>query len=390
MGSRRASRCRCGPPDRSRRRRRRGRGEGSLLARASHARGEPDEAPVHEEAHGDEVCPRERGGEDDEGEEPGRGGAARRPGRAAGSRGAARARRRSRGGARGRREEQLAADGAPDRSEHGRGRYNPADECLDERPARRLSRTASRPGPRARPRLWDALNLGSAVGDEPGRVEENWRRLEAATGLAFARVRQVHGTRVVRCGRDAPRRRQTRSCPSRRASRRASRWRIACRCSSRTRGRRRRRDPRRLARHHRARGRGGCSRARAGGRGRLAPPRRRGPVDGPCCYEALLARRSVPRAARGGRPPRRRGAAARSVAREPPRARGGRRAHRARPRSRPVHLASESSSSRTGATRDGPDGKWASSHPHLAAQRTLAAICGGQARDPSLTGGPLS
>ena len=41
------------------------------LASASHARGEPDEAPVHEEAHGDEVRPRERGGEDDEGEEPG-------------------------------------------------------------------------------------------------------------------------------------------------------------------------------------------------------------------------------------------------------------------------------------------------------------------------------
>jgi len=50
----------------------------------------------------------------------------------------------------------------------------------------------------ASPPPWDALNLGSAVGDEPGRVEENWRRLEAATGLVFARVRQVHGTRVVR------------------------------------------------------------------------------------------------------------------------------------------------------------------------------------------------
>jgi polyphenol oxidase len=50
----------------------------------------------------------------------------------------------------------------------------------------------------ASPPPWDGLNLGGAVGDDPGRVEENWRRLEAATGLAFARVRQVHGTRVVR------------------------------------------------------------------------------------------------------------------------------------------------------------------------------------------------
>lgn len=47
------------------------------------------------------------------------------------------------------------------------------------------------------PSPWRSLNLGGAVGDEAGRVEENWRRLEAATGLAFARVRQVHGARVV-------------------------------------------------------------------------------------------------------------------------------------------------------------------------------------------------
>ena len=45
---------------------------------------------------------------------------------------------------------------------------------------------------------FDSLNLGGRVGDEPGRVAENWRRLEAATGLRFARVRQVHGARVVR------------------------------------------------------------------------------------------------------------------------------------------------------------------------------------------------
>jgi len=47
------------------------------------------------------------------------------------------------------------------------------------------------------PPPWDSLNLGRLVGDEPGRVAENWRRLEAATGLGFARVRQVHGTHVV-------------------------------------------------------------------------------------------------------------------------------------------------------------------------------------------------
>lgn len=48
------------------------------------------------------------------------------------------------------------------------------------------------------PAPWDSLNLGGAVGDAPERVEENWRRLEVATGLGFARVRQVHGARVVR------------------------------------------------------------------------------------------------------------------------------------------------------------------------------------------------
>ncbi len=50
----------------------------------------------------------------------------------------------------------------------------------------------------ASPAPWDSLNLGGAVGDAPERVAENWRRLEAATGLGFARVRQVHGVRVVR------------------------------------------------------------------------------------------------------------------------------------------------------------------------------------------------
>jgi YfiH family protein len=47
------------------------------------------------------------------------------------------------------------------------------------------------------PPPWDALNLGRSVGDVPERVAENWRRLEDATGLGFARVRQVHGTRLV-------------------------------------------------------------------------------------------------------------------------------------------------------------------------------------------------
>ncbi len=45
---------------------------------------------------------------------------------------------------------------------------------------------------------YDALNLGGAVGDEPGRVARNWALLERETGLSFARVRQVHGARVVR------------------------------------------------------------------------------------------------------------------------------------------------------------------------------------------------
>jgi purine-nucleoside/S-methyl-5'-thioadenosine phosphorylase / adenosine deaminase len=45
---------------------------------------------------------------------------------------------------------------------------------------------------------FDTLNLGGQVGDAPERVAENWARLERATGLRFARVRQVHGTRAVR------------------------------------------------------------------------------------------------------------------------------------------------------------------------------------------------
>jgi YfiH family protein len=51
---------------------------------------------------------------------------------------------------------------------------------------------------------WDGANLGGAVGDDPAHVAENWRRLEAATGLTFARVRQVHGARAVRLDAAGP------------------------------------------------------------------------------------------------------------------------------------------------------------------------------------------
>jgi len=48
---------------------------------------------------------------------------------------------------------------------------------------------------------WDSLNLGTGVGDAPGEVAENWRRLSQATGLAFALVRQVHGDSVIHVDR---------------------------------------------------------------------------------------------------------------------------------------------------------------------------------------------
>ncbi len=44
---------------------------------------------------------------------------------------------------------------------------------------------------------FDSLNLGDRVEDAPETVAENWRLLEQAAGLGFARVRQVHGARVV-------------------------------------------------------------------------------------------------------------------------------------------------------------------------------------------------
>jgi hypothetical protein len=44
---------------------------------------------------------------------------------------------------------------------------------------------------------FQSLNLSATVGDDAESVRENWERLRRATGLAFARVRQVHGCRVV-------------------------------------------------------------------------------------------------------------------------------------------------------------------------------------------------
>jgi YfiH family protein len=44
---------------------------------------------------------------------------------------------------------------------------------------------------------FDTLNFGDLVEDAPEAVAENWRRLEQATGLGFARVRQVHGALVI-------------------------------------------------------------------------------------------------------------------------------------------------------------------------------------------------
>jgi copper oxidase (laccase) domain-containing protein len=43
---------------------------------------------------------------------------------------------------------------------------------------------------------FEAANLGGSVGDDPRAVEANWDALRRETGLAFARVRQVHGDRV--------------------------------------------------------------------------------------------------------------------------------------------------------------------------------------------------
>jgi YfiH family protein len=48
---------------------------------------------------------------------------------------------------------------------------------------------------------YESLNLGGSVGDDPAHVAANWTRLRAATGLGFARVKQVHGCQVVRADR---------------------------------------------------------------------------------------------------------------------------------------------------------------------------------------------
>src|SRR3990170_6408645 len=49
----------------------------------------------------------------------------------------------------------------------------------------------------ASPAPFDSLNLGGSVGDDAAHVVANWSRLGEATGLSFARVRQVHGNRVA-------------------------------------------------------------------------------------------------------------------------------------------------------------------------------------------------
>jgi len=51
---------------------------------------------------------------------------------------------------------------------------------------------------------YQSLNLGESVGDDPACVAENWARLRRACGLDFARLRQVHGNRVVRAERAGP------------------------------------------------------------------------------------------------------------------------------------------------------------------------------------------
>jgi YfiH family protein len=61
------------------------------------------------------------------------------------------------------------------------------------------------------PAPWDSLNLGTHVGDDPVRVQENRARLQAALeSIAPAQppqwLNQVHGTRVVEAEPDAGRR----------------------------------------------------------------------------------------------------------------------------------------------------------------------------------------
>ena len=44
---------------------------------------------------------------------------------------------------------------------------------------------------------FESLNLGDGVGDDTTSVERNWSTLQREAGVSFARVRQVHGDRVV-------------------------------------------------------------------------------------------------------------------------------------------------------------------------------------------------
>lgn len=59
----------------------------------------------------------------------------------------------------------------------------------------------SRAGGVSRP-PYDALNLGSAVGDEPAAVAENRRRVERWAGAPLVVATQVHGARAVRVDAD--------------------------------------------------------------------------------------------------------------------------------------------------------------------------------------------
>jgi YfiH family protein len=49
---------------------------------------------------------------------------------------------------------------------------------------------------------YDTLNLGAGVGDDPAAVRENRARFAAALNAAPVYLKQVHGARVVRIGRD--------------------------------------------------------------------------------------------------------------------------------------------------------------------------------------------
>jgi YfiH family protein len=191
----------------------------------------------------------------------------------------------------------------------------------------------------ASPPPWDALNLGAAVGDDQGRVEENWRRLRDATGLVFARVRQVHGTRVVRAGAATE--------PAEEADAVVSVATGVAACVSVA-------DcvPVLLADPEG----GAVAAVHAGWRGTIALAVAEGvralaregadasrlvavigPSIGPCCYEVSPELAEHFRERFGAEVVRAGCAAARSLAREPPRARGGRRPRRARRGARPLH-----------------------------------------------------